>query len=250
MTTYANTCVFCQRNDSPPSSEHILATWITKAFPEVQEFLITDNLAGRRFGAKKQLGMISNRVCLRCNTIWMRKLEDKAKPILLPMIKGESVSLNKLSQFTICLWFLKTAMMLERRGKGPYFFTDEDRKKFAETFHISPRLSLLMFLGRYISDNCVTARDGIVPLHIFPNSPRAIPINGYTATLTIKQLAIQFIIGRFPLHAPMGVTTRIPKVVETIQIWPITEDRTWPPSESFGDEVLNDFIERLNKAEE
>jgi len=114
-------CIFCNKTDSPPTREHVLAAWISREFPDTAFWEIENIITGTKFKAK-EIALISRKPCKRCNTGWMRKLESATKPILIPLMKGEKLTLSPDQQLLIARWFIKTVITHELLDKGPYFF--------------------------------------------------------------------------------------------------------------------------------
>jgi hypothetical protein len=52
-------------------------------------------------------------VCGECNNGWMSRLQNRAKPILLPLILGEKAQLRRTAQTLIASWATMTAMVAE-----------------------------------------------------------------------------------------------------------------------------------------
>lgn len=50
--------------------------------------------------------------CKVCNNGWMKDLEDRARPLLLPMLDGFKTVLDRTSQTVIAAWITKTAFSL------------------------------------------------------------------------------------------------------------------------------------------
>src|ERR1700737_138002 len=52
-------------------------------------------------------------VCKMCNTGWMSDLEQRSKPLLVGMMKGQTRTLYLVSQRIVATWAYKTALMLQ-----------------------------------------------------------------------------------------------------------------------------------------
>jgi hypothetical protein len=52
--------------------------------------------------------------CKPCNEGWMAQLEDRAKPALVPLIRGRPTRLEPHRLELISFWALKTTFMLDR----------------------------------------------------------------------------------------------------------------------------------------
>src|SRR5262249_28102381 len=107
------TCVFCGRG--PLSIEHAWPAWLQK------ELRTPGSIVSMRWGSgepltrvdKKGLEVKVGRVRIQCNTTWMSGLEDAAKPVLLPLIRGRVMPLSDTDKLLVANWALKGAMMLQ-----------------------------------------------------------------------------------------------------------------------------------------
>ncbi len=63
-------------------------------------------------------------VCRACNQGWMSDLESRTRPVLEPMIRGETVQIDPITQDLLAQWSLKTLAMLHFiHPKAPFFPT-------------------------------------------------------------------------------------------------------------------------------
>ncbi|MCS6897177.1 MAG: hypothetical protein NZM29_04325, partial [Nitrospira sp.] len=69
-------------------------------------------------------------VCHSCNNGWMSRLEGDVKPILTPMVLGNSVTLEAQQQERLTTWMTKCAMLYESMETGEVFFNELDRRHF------------------------------------------------------------------------------------------------------------------------
>jgi hypothetical protein len=94
----AQGCVFC--GASKLNKEHVYPRWLRKA---------TGNYSGALTIVATERGTMTRRseapfdvtvkaVCPSCNNGWMRDLEEKARPLLTPMIHGDRLKLNHVGQ--------------------------------------------------------------------------------------------------------------------------------------------------------
>jgi hypothetical protein len=51
------------------------------------------------------------RVCETCNNVWMSGMETDTGPVLIPLISGQMVNINKTDQQMITRWAAKTAIV-------------------------------------------------------------------------------------------------------------------------------------------
>jgi len=63
-----------------------------------------------------------------CNNGWMKAIEDKAKPILTPLIKGDDVIIYPNNQQLIATWATLKVMVAEYDQKSPVTIANSHRK--------------------------------------------------------------------------------------------------------------------------
>jgi len=69
-------------------------------------------------------------VCTSCNNGWMSQLEERAKPLLLPGLTGNDVSLSPADQQILSEWAFAKALICEHSAKGLALTPAEDRIAF------------------------------------------------------------------------------------------------------------------------
>ena len=121
-------CLFCgetlrsnRHKTGGKSDEHIIPQWLTDHLG-IREMTITPTVmetTSRRIVDKREHAVssfVAGTVCRTCNTGWMGKLEEAAKPVLIPLIADPHrlVSLKERDRATVSRWTLKTAAMLNR----------------------------------------------------------------------------------------------------------------------------------------
>lgn len=115
MANSKRVCVFC--GGSPVTREHHPPQWVLAAYPKKNyiggyESRMKNSEWTDHGGLKKNLQIVVKSVCANCNNGWMAKIEDLTKPILEPMIRGESVRLKWFDQVVLATWFVKSALTL------------------------------------------------------------------------------------------------------------------------------------------
>ncbi len=58
-------------------------------------------------------------VCAACNNGWMSRLQTAVKPIQIPLIKGETVTLSVEQQQVLAAWTMMTSMVAEFMDPSP-----------------------------------------------------------------------------------------------------------------------------------
>lgn len=128
----AKKCIFCQL-PKRMSKEHIWGDWLKAYIPPrmnkhtMQSVRInrpnepaTGNIflkAGDPLRSKVQV------VCVDCNNQWLSDIQNRAKPFLIPLIRGERTGLGSEAQQRTAAWCAMAAMTAE--------FIDRDPKTIA-----------------------------------------------------------------------------------------------------------------------
>jgi hypothetical protein len=119
-------CLFCGANGSAIlSDEHIVPQWLLRHFnlPEDdQMFQGVANSDTGEFAAAPRVHssfrFVEGRVCAACNSGWMSRLEDAARPVLTALIdRGREISsLSSSESAVISKWAVKTAYLVTYAG--------------------------------------------------------------------------------------------------------------------------------------
>src|SRR5208283_3172946 len=81
-------CAFCSYSGKL-SREHTVSEWIAGFFPGKTTSWFSSNSESQTF-TRKSVDWKAREVCASCNNTWMSDIEGEAKPILTPLITGES----------------------------------------------------------------------------------------------------------------------------------------------------------------
>lgn len=122
-------CIFCQsESSSAGKGEHLFPEWLNTVFKDITN---DPDIGHKSYWERNSLNFESGEitekswrkqeiasettklVCNTCNTGWMQCLENRARPLLVPMIKGDQQSLNQIQQLTAATWVTKTVMVIE-----------------------------------------------------------------------------------------------------------------------------------------
>lgn len=130
-------CPFCDTTlvkGKNESREHILARWLRSA-PPLVESLATQRVGARRWIQDEPqfvpMGVIippprmlesknthalyaTVAVCMACNSGWMSALENEAKPILHPLVNGETDHISPTDAKILMRWAAKVMVAYER----------------------------------------------------------------------------------------------------------------------------------------
>ncbi len=99
--------------------EHVLPKWVLRLLnlrAEEMLHVLVSAEDSRIERTKKQWlsGFTQRRVCQECNNGWMSTMENEARPILIPLIKGGRTlfDLRQGERLTVSRWAVKTAYVL------------------------------------------------------------------------------------------------------------------------------------------
>jgi hypothetical protein len=111
-------CIFCGGRGL--TKEHVWPNWLRGVLdPSIttpRHFYSTSGF-GRRRSFAHRAGSIESRrlriVCERCNTGWMSRLQNNAKSRLLPLIRGQYISLTEADHKILAAWSMMFTMIIE-----------------------------------------------------------------------------------------------------------------------------------------
>jgi hypothetical protein len=142
-------CAFCPHTGDL-SREHIFSDWMEELFVGPIDATIKDST-----GLNKNWHIDSNIadfaakiVCEKCNNSWMSAIEDRAKPILFLLIKGETAfSIGPAEAHALAIFAFKTAVVIDHsdRSRSP-FFSSRIRNGFRTSLAI-PNFVQMWFCG-------------------------------------------------------------------------------------------------------
>lgn len=117
MSNAHGRCIFCEGYKL--SKEHLLSDWLRELFPRSGDD--THTYGTLEYKPKPTMvhtvrqGHSGSRkvrtVCIRCNNEWMSQIDDAAKAVAIPLIKGEKCVVTEDIARILALWFSKTAIV-------------------------------------------------------------------------------------------------------------------------------------------
>ena len=234
------------------SREHVLPRWLEHALPGEGPFrfsrepLEPSRAMGRVWDAPG-LNMTVKRVCRACNSGWMSLLEERTRPLLTPMIKGEGILLGPEVQHLVSAWVAKTAMVLEYAHKEPRRgFTNAERHSLRKLGSLPQ--GALVWLAYYRGQKTVWFRQHDLRLDEAVPGKQPKRLRGYVATLMIGHLVFRF--WKLPWEDAVEAIHLGDRSQEAIvTIWPQHQQlgvvRHWPPRRGLNDEGLANFAVHL-----
>jgi hypothetical protein len=234
-------CIFCggrvnSKEDAWPKwLLKLLKHWPTECVPIDAQRLREDGSVSQWMALNTTLKV--KNVCQNiCNSGWMSELENKAKPILSPMILGNAMTLSAAQQLTVAAWLTKCAMVFDSMDRGEVFYDGLDRSHFRE--HLTPMDSTSVWLGSYSG----TRFRAFTEHGTYRSKGRSGSFyKSHIHTMAFGRLALQIMsIKRLThQHGAFAVDVKMKPGLwkqATVQIWPpILQPVQWPPSISFED---------------
>jgi hypothetical protein len=177
-----------------------------------------------------------------CNGGWMSRLENLAKPILIPMIEGQHVTLDTEQQFAIARWTVKCQMVFDVSAGTTEFYTATERHQFM--MDQTPLDWTTIWLGHYDGPNI-----RLFSRHIgFDGKKEKTPHISHILTMAFGHLVIQVMCAKFlgdvdSLYA--SAVTRGNYDGMLVELFP--NPVRWPPCISFddSDRTLDAFADRF-----
>jgi hypothetical protein len=170
-------------------------------------------------------------VCGACNSGWMSDLQNKTKPILIPLLQGDRHSLRKPSQAILAAWVTMFTMVAEFRLRPSELaaVTAEERRQFMKTQRPLPNWKIWIgsnddvnWKGRYIHTT--------LPVYSSDDqgkrtSNNVLIPNTQTTTFTVNNLFIHELSSSVVEIDRQKISERLVQ-----RIWPLlTKTIKWPP---------------------
>ena len=184
-------CIFCGR--SGVTKEHLFADWLKELFPrspaDTHTFGEVQFTPERTVTAKRRQGHSGSKkirkVCQQCNNGWVNHLDDAAKSVLVPMVRGETDSVTPAMQAALSTWLVKIAMVGDANRRARSKVTQAERDWLMR--QKSPPPLWHVWLGRYGGDTWAS-----LGIHqhggnlAAPPVPSPMPFKGYVQTTMLE----------------------------------------------------------------
>lgn len=124
------------------SKEHVVANWVGNVLPRysMRHIMTSSHETPEGWSptvAKRENGHMGTRqirrVCRVCNNGWMKAIQDKAKPVLSPLMRGEWMPTVVEHTFVMSQWAGMTSMNLDASYWEAASVPFSDRNSFRET---------------------------------------------------------------------------------------------------------------------
>lgn len=248
------TCIFCPNPAN--SSEHIWADWLKNYVPRTQlnhgeartwihEDGRLDRTVRHRSGDPRSRKL--RIVCKACNNNWMSRIQERAKPVLIPLIRGEACALDAEAQRIVAGWAALLVIIDEYTHRDWVSVPALDRAWLKRSALAPP--NWLIWAGRFVAPDGESRMSRSV-LPIVSNAdfiklagrggPRV--FNGQTSTFLVGQLLIHTLSAprrlRFTLDPTLELKLRL--------ICPPRRRAEWPPG-ALTEREYTDLTESVRK---
>ena len=253
-------CIFCEGYGL--TKEHIWPQWSFKYVPKglnkkhtrglVQSSKATSQIRGVQ-KIKNYNGSVSTIqirvVCgVRCNSGWMSALENKVKPILIPLMLGQPLVLSIEDQRILSRWFALKAMVAEFSEPGIIATPQSERNHLM--LNDGPPSNWQIWIGhKRGSDWRVKYTRSAMTLGISIEGGPLVPPDGIYAK---NSMAVTMGIGELLLYAvatPPGIGVQLDDILaEPLRrIWPANGGILWPPGKILTDQDCDHVASALDR---
>lgn len=225
------TCVFCGASGQL-TREHVLGDWLSRTGLDLSPVTTRVgplNQIGRSFGTTPPFRQTVKDVCSGCNGGWLSRLEDVARRVLTPLLRGKPGTITHPDCRTLAAWVQKTASITmlmsseEDREAGYGLPPAEYRDFYARRETSAPLPDTHVWIGRYDGPNR-TGSISVVPqvVKVSDMDEPHVP-QGYAMTIVLGEVVLFGLrlttpMLRLPLLSKRGLAL----------LWPENGDVSWP----------------------
>jgi len=232
-TQFARKCVFCEVNNAN-SREHFYSGWMHDLLPLGPEGTYSGEFieehpktreVGKRYKRVKPGELFTKKmkvVCGQCNNGWMSQLDEAAKPLLTPIIKGEAVTLDAAGLEIIARWATLKAIVSEHDAGSTFVTPIEDRKAFMGGGPIPAYFNIYLLSHKCASRIGYVRTSQVVALS--PHGPQP-PLDGRSKNT--QQISVIF--GSAMLHINAARVDGF-RIEDRLHMPKVVERRIWPPN--------------------
>ena len=239
-------CVFCRRpfgGEAVMSDEHVFGEWVSKVVPGTGKFQL-DGGCGQTRRKTKLMELKNHATCVACNTGWMSRIEQAAKPHLVHPIQGQHVRwATGSAQIAVSAWAFKTALMLDCCWEGQLFPARQYRYLYDLRVPLPETWITIAAYG--VQPDAKTFRSGWAARSLIGYSTADGPGHGYRVTFSVGHLVFQIFghPGREQLQPVRPVTFGDQEIEAFRTLWPLRVGRLdWPPPYGFDASALNEIV--------
>jgi hypothetical protein len=230
-------CVFC--GGEGLTREHVWPNWISGVLPKGIELEVSKTQTDPKTELTKPLGspwrsvrfdLTVRRVCGACNGGWMSRLEEAAKPLLVPLILGESALLDAEERRVIAAWALLRVVMAEYIDPTQIAVPAAHRRWLFKEKK-PPRHGVYIWMAGYEGEDSAGFYRHVPLASHLDSSYRSEQVNSYGVTFGIYKLVFQ-VFGATTAPRAGGDLRQGGDLAErTVRLWPETRDVVYLPPE-------------------
>lgn len=150
---FARKCIFCEANNAN-SREHFYSGWMHDLLPLGPQGSYTGEIIDEhpktrevsRHDKRLKPGELYTKkmkvVCGTCNNEWMSGIEEAARPLLVPIIKGEAITLDADQLKLVAQWATLKAIVCEHDNRGTEVTPQAERTAFMAEGLIPPYFNI------------------------------------------------------------------------------------------------------------
>jgi hypothetical protein len=245
-----NKCAFGPTK-SPMSGEDLWPRWLSKMLRrEHGTTVFHSTIFSPRTGAHKtaiaqRLNLQADVVCLRCNTTWMSRAENAAKPVLTSLINNPRTLhvLTLKERRAIAAWLAIKAVVLDHLAVRDYgqlkpFFSPQQRT--AMRVFQKPPTRTRVYIGRLWPPEPGTTGGDFKTMY-YSNFPAQSHdhLRAFVVTISAHELVIQLVASKMAQAVPLVPVPFTPNPITgnwsdyAPQIWPDIGDVLWPTAGGF-----------------
>jgi hypothetical protein len=237
--------MFCY--ESASTKEHAWPQWLMTRFPSSDIARTYAECNERNLGNWPTKELLVKRICRACNNGWMSRLENEVKPVLESILDDKLRVINISAQFSLALWAVKNAMVLETIDSNRlWFYLEEERRLMCTDQTIPQRTSVWIA-------KCINHRNVYSMAKDLRTMPGDDGFQAFAITMAFGSLILQVVSIKTPAEIPANITVTYdvsdgPWDQTLIQIWPTSQNLLmWPPTYGLEGELgLEALSERLS----
>lgn len=172
------------------TNEHVLPTWLLGVIGPLNGQIV------HRYEGPPGSGILREwsandpdikvqSVCEPCNTGWMSQLETAVKPILIPLIKGQSRVLPAPESTLLTRWFLKTVLMLELAGERTQRVAPPTLEEWVRN-NVLPKAGITLWVGAAQQPSGIATAGRSAQTQLGSESPH----DGWMFTIILEHLVL------------------------------------------------------------
>lgn len=235
-------CIYC--GSAGLTKEHMWADWLRRYIPremdhhKIQTTVEFANRVEESFTRHNGDAHVRKLrcVCLGCNQGWMGRLQQTAKPFLVPMLTGEPIALHRNGQTAISAWAAMFTMTAEYMDPAKVAIPADERRWLRS--HGRPPHHWRIWIGHGRREKYPQFAHRVLPLvkdasEMLPDDAVAPPNTQSTTICLGDHLLIHVLSGAKPARRLIRRWALLPPIAPSMmQVWPIERPRvTWPSND-------------------